>query len=132
MIFQPLRLHQNIVSCYSKVLCFCLVHAQPLQSCPTLCDPMDYMQPTRLLNPQDSPGKNIGVGCHFLLQGICLTQGSNPSLLCLLYCRWILYQLSYWGSSFLVGVIKPNICEHSVGGRGCSQFFIIVIGQSQC
>ena len=30
-------------------------------------------------------GKNTGVGCHFLLQGIFLTQGSNPRLLCLLH-----------------------------------------------
>ena len=29
---------------------------------------------------QDSPGKNPGVGCHFLLQGIIPTQGSNPGL----------------------------------------------------
>ena len=36
--------------------------------------------PTRLLRPWDSPGKNTGVGCHFLLQGIFLTQGSNPGL----------------------------------------------------
>ena len=28
-----------------------------------------------------SPGKNTGVGCHFLLQGLFLTQGSNPGLL---------------------------------------------------
>ena len=34
--------------------------------------------PTRLLCPWDSPGKNTGVGCHFLLQGIFLTQGSKP------------------------------------------------------
>ena len=34
--------------------------------------------PARLLCPWDSPGKNIGVGCHFLLQGIFPTQGSNP------------------------------------------------------
>ena len=31
------------------------------------------------------PGKNTGVGCHFLFQGIFLTQGSNPHLLCLLH-----------------------------------------------
>ena len=37
-------------------------------------------QPTRLPRPWDSPGKNTGVGCHFLLQGIFPTQGSNPSL----------------------------------------------------
>ena len=35
----------------------------------------------RLLYPWDSPGKNTGVGCHFLLQGIFLTQGSKLSLL---------------------------------------------------
>ena len=40
--------------------------AKSLQSCPTLCDPMDS-SPPRLLCPQDSPGKNTGVGCHFLL-----------------------------------------------------------------
>ena len=34
--------------------------------------------PTRLLHPWDCPGKNTGVGCHFLLQGSFLTQGSNP------------------------------------------------------
>ena len=37
--------------------------------------------PSRLLCPWDSPGKNTGVGCHFRLQGIFLTQGSNPHLL---------------------------------------------------
>ena len=31
-------------------------------------------QPTRLLCPWDSPGKNTGVGCHFLLQGVFRTQ----------------------------------------------------------
>ena len=47
------------------------------QSCPTLCDPMDC---TRLLRPWDSQGKNTGVGCHFLLQGIFPTQGLNLGL----------------------------------------------------
>ena len=41
---------------------------------------------TRFLCPWDFPGKNIGGGCHFLLQGIFPTQGWNPRLLCLL--RW--------------------------------------------
>ena len=39
-----------------------------------------------------SPGQNTGVGSLSLLHGIFPTQGSNP---CLLYCRWILYQLSH-------------------------------------
>ena len=49
----------------------------------------------RLLCPWDSLGKNTGVGCHFLLQGILPTQGSNPGLL---HCRQILYHLSHQGN----------------------------------
>ena len=49
--------------------------AKSLQSCPTLCDPIDGRQPTRLPRPWDSPGKNSGVGCHFLLQ--CRRAGFN-------------------------------------------------------
>ena len=58
------------------------------------------LQSTRLLCPQNSLGKNTGVGSHSLLQGIFQIQGSNPSLL---HCRQILYQLSHQGSYF----IKP-------------------------
>ena len=43
--------------------------------------------PARLLCPWDSPGKNVGVGCHALLQGIFPTQGLNLHLLCLLQWR---------------------------------------------
>ena len=53
------------------------------------------LEPARLLSPWDSPGKNTGVGCHSLLQGIFPTQGSNPGLL---HCRHILYHLSHQGS----------------------------------
>ena len=42
------------------------------------------LQPFRLLCPWDSPGKNTGMGCHALLQGIFLTQELNLCLLCLL------------------------------------------------
>ena len=45
---------------------FSAAAAKSLQSCPTLWDPR--RQPTRLPCPWDSPGKNTGVGCHFLLQ----------------------------------------------------------------
>ena len=64
-----------------------------LLSCVLLCDPMDCS----LLGSSvhgDSPGKNTGVGCHTLLQGIFPTQGSNPGLL---HCRQILYRLSHQG-----------------------------------
>ena len=53
------------------------------QSCSTLCH--TRLQPTRLFCPWNSPGKNTGVGCHFLLQGIFPTQGSNLSLCIYIY-----------------------------------------------
>ena len=62
------------------------------QSCLTLCDPMICSSPVFSC---PFPGKSTGVGCHFLLQGIFLTQGSNPGLL---HCRQILYHLSHQGS----------------------------------
>ena len=43
------------------------------------------LQTTSLFCPWDSPGKNTGVGCRAILQGIFPTQGSNPHLLCLLH-----------------------------------------------
>ena len=49
----------------------------------------------RLLCPWDSPGNITGVGCHFLLQGIFLTQGSS---LCLLYQKAALYHQCCLGS----------------------------------
>ena len=50
---------------------------------------MDYSLPGSSV--WDSLGKNTGVGCYALFQGIFLTQGQNPRLLRLLRCRWILY-----------------------------------------
>ena len=51
----------------------------------------------KLLCPWDSPGKNTGVGHHFLLQGIFPTQELNLGLL---HCRQILYWLNYWLEGF--------------------------------
>ena len=53
------------------------------QLCLTL--PPHGLYPARLLNPWDFPGKNTGIGCHALFQGIFPTQGLIPSLLCLLH-----------------------------------------------
>ena len=57
------------------------------------------LQPTRFLCPWDFPGKNTGVGCHFLLQEICPTQGLNLGLPC---CRQTLYRLNHQGSLLLL------------------------------
>ena len=61
--------------CCAVDWCCCLLP----QLCPTL--PPRGPWPTRLLCPQDSPGKNSGLGCHFLLQGIFPTRAWNPRLL---------------------------------------------------
>ena len=61
-------------------------------SCLTLYRPMDCTLPGSSVHGVNSPGKNTGVGSHFLLQGIFLTQESNPGLL---HCRQILYHLSH-------------------------------------
>ena len=52
--------------------------AKSLQSCPTLCDPID----TRLPRPWDSPGKNTGVACHFLLQCMKVKSESEVAQSC--------------------------------------------------
>ena len=65
--------------------CILFVYACSVtQSCLTLCDPTDCSPPGSSVHG-DSPGKNTGVGCHALLQGIFLTQGLNPRLLYLLH-----------------------------------------------
>ena len=63
----------------SKVICCALVLRSVAKSCLTL-EPHG-LRPTRLLCPWNSPGKDAGVGCHFLLQGIFPTQGSDLYLL---------------------------------------------------
>ena len=72
------------------VLC-CAVLCLVIQSFLTLFYPMDCSLPGSSVHG-DSPGKNTGVGCYVLLQGICPTKGSNPGLL---HCRPILYHLSH-------------------------------------
>ena len=56
--------------------------AKLLQSCPTLCDPIDGSPPGSPC-PWDSPGKNTGVGCHFLLQCMKVKSESKVAQLCL-------------------------------------------------
>ena len=56
------------------------------------------LEPTRLLCPWDCPGKNTEACCHAFLQGIFLTQGSNPCLLRLLHWQVDSLPLSHPGS----------------------------------
>ena len=64
------------------------------------------------LGPWDFPGKNTGVGCHFLLQRIFPTQGSIPGLL---HCRQTLYRLSHTCKTEILLFFESieNICENT-------------------
>ena len=73
------NLHEIKTTCFSFIS-VCSV----AQSCPTLCDTMDYNSSDSSVC-RDFPGKDTGVGCLAILQGIFPTQGSNPHLLCLLH-----------------------------------------------
>ena len=55
------------------------------------------LYPARFLSSWDFPGKNTGMDCHFLLQGIFPTQGSNLGLP---HCKQTLYRLSHQGSPY--------------------------------
>ena len=86
--------HISSISCIGKqILHHWATLVKVAQLCPALCDSMDCQLPS---SSADSPwsfsGKNTGVGCHFLLQGIFPTQGSNPGLP---PCGQTLYHLSH-------------------------------------
>ena len=68
-------------------LAFNLSQHQLLFGCSAVSDSLwpRGLQINRLLCPWNSPGKNTGVGCHFILQGIFGTQGLNPCVLCVLH-----------------------------------------------
>ena len=75
------------------------------------------LYPSRLLSPWDFPGKNTGVGCHFLFQEIFLTQGSNLGLL-----HWQVDSLPTEllgrsmtirdGKSVTQGLVLPRLCRY--------------------
>ena len=83
-----------------SIICLCLV----TQLCPTLCHPMDCSWPGSSVH-RDSPGKNTGVGCCALLQGIFPIQGSNPGLP---HCRQILSHQSHQESLRNVPKLKKH------------------------
>ena len=85
------------------------------KSCPTLLCWTPWAVPHQAPLSMWFPNKNTGVCCHFLLQGIFLTQGLN---LCLLLCRRILYHWSpyKWFKSCLteILIIRENIQTFSL------------------
>ena len=100
-------------SMFSLVIYFMCRCVKLLQSCLTLCDPMDCSLPGSSVHG-DIPGKNAGVGCHALLQGIFPTKGWNPRLLHLQV-----------GSLLLVPPEKPLFCTQC-------QYCVCVSPNSSC
>ena len=105
---------QQINNMLWRRLCSAAAAAKSLQSCLTQCDPIDGSPPGssvpgilqgRILEWVAIPfSKGSSLGCHSLLQGIFLTQGSNPGLL---HCRQTLYCLSHQGSLWEVNKRQP-------------------------
>ena len=73
--------------------------------------------PAKFLFPWDFSGKNTGVGCHFLLQGIFLTQGSNPHVLSLLHWQ---------AASFYHRAVNKGCCESFRWRAGAQPFDIYI------
>ena len=80
--------------------------AKSIQSCPTLCDPIDGSP--RGSHPWDSPGKNTGVGCHFLLQCMKVKSEIEVAQSCLTLSD--LMDCSLPGSSVL-GIFQARVLE---------------------
>ena len=110
-------------------LCFHLIIFQDksiklgVSACIVVTDSLHFhgLQPASLLYPQNFPGKNTGAGCHFLLQGLFPTQGSNPHL----------WYLLHWqaGSLPLLGLLKgiPYLRAYDME---CQVSFYVVQGLS--
>ena len=100
---------------------YCMIVWWVSQSCPTLCNPTDCSLLGISSVHGDSSSKNIGVGCHALLQGIFPAQGLNPGLP---ICRRIRYSLSHQGSPSLYDSVQfssvPQSCLTLCDPMSCS------------
>jgi len=116
--------------------------AKSLQSCPTPCDPIDSSPPGSP-RPWDSPCKNTGVGCHFLLQCMKVKSESDVAQSCptlrdpmdfslpgssihgILQARvleWGCHRLLQWNGAVWVKKFNINCIEKCL--EGCSHNFL--------
>ena len=68
------------------------------------------LQPTGSFVHRDSLGKNTGLGCHALLQGIFLPQGLNPQTYVFCIGRQVLYHQHHLGSPIIINIIILCVC----------------------
>ena len=88
------------LSCRCTIICQCVCVLWRVQLFSTL-----WTVALQLLCPWHLPGKNTGVACQFLLQGIFPAQGSNPHLLSLLHWQVDSLPLSHLGSPYSTIVV---------------------------
>ena len=98
------------------------VCAKSFLLCPTLCDPVDHSLPGSSVHG-DSPVKNPVVGCHFLLQGIFPSQGSNPLTSPALAGGFFIFSATWEAQEWLVAAAAakslqscPTLCDPIDGG----------------
>ena len=97
----------------------------------------DSLQPhglylARLLSPWNFPGKNTGLGCHFLLQGIFLTWDQTWVSHVPCITRWILYHWAIWEAPtaaevsyyFIRGTLRKYILDQTAQSAICELSFI--------
>ena len=96
---------------------YACMRAKSLQSCPTLCNPMDFSPPGSSVHG-DSLSKNTGGGCHALLQGLFLTQELN---------LWLLHLL-HWQ----MGSLPPVPPEKAPPPRCQKYVYAIMLGIYEC
>ena len=104
---KPLKDFQNIKLAKLYQLCMCA------RSHSTLYNPIDSSLPGFSV-PANSPGKDTEVGCHFLLQGIFLSQGLNPCLLHLLHWQADSLPLYHLAVSYISMLLEIRICQTNV------------------
>ena len=104
------KLSKYIWVAWKNILETILKHTSKSVSCSFMSNSLGLhgLEPSRLLCPWNSPSKNIGMGSHFLLQGIFLTWGSNPGLP---HCKQILYRMSHKVVN-KSSKMKVQDCEH--------------------
>ena len=104
------------VSSQTNRLTFIESVSHSVVSDPMDCSPPGSLCPWNFVQDNFCPGKNTGVGYHFLLQGFFLTQGSNLGLL---HCRHTLYHLSHQGSSKALQVLVAQSCPTPCDPTDC-------------
>ena len=129
LIIREMQIKSTVRYCLTSVRMCCAI-----LSCSVVSDSLGHQghaRDCRLPDSAihgDSPGQNTGVGCHALLQGIFLTQGSNSHLP---HCRQILYNLSHQRSPLLEWLLSKKTRMSGLLFSISSTMFLIVEGMGR-